>query len=210
MSGVSHWNDTVRRAGATAGDDAIHAAGADLHRRWSEPQRHYHTLAHLRSVLSIVDSTAAPGVDRDAVRLAAWFHDAVYDPRAAGMANEEASGALAVSILAALGVPSATVEEVRRLVLLTAGHEPEPGDRNGELLCDADLAILSADPDAYDTYAAEVRREYAHVPDDLFRAGRTAVLRHLRDHPALYRLPATQGWTAPARANLERELAALT
>jgi predicted metal-dependent HD superfamily phosphohydrolase len=210
MSGVRDWNDTVRRAGATAGDGAIDAAGADLRRRWAEPHRHYHTLAHLRSVLSMVGSTAAPGVDRDAVRLAAWFHDAVYAPRAAGVANEKASAALAASTLAGLGVPSATVEEVRRLVLLTATHTPGPADRNGELLCDADLAILSADPDAYDAYAAEVRREYAHVPDDQFRAGRAAVLRHLLDLPALYRLPAMQGRVARARANLERELAALT
>jgi predicted metal-dependent HD superfamily phosphohydrolase len=207
---VSDWRETVRGAGATAGDEAIDAAGEDLRRRWAESPRHYHDTTHLRAVLSVVDSTSAPDVDRDAVRLAAWFHDAVYDPRATGAANEQASAVLAVRTLTDLGLPAATVDEVSRLVLLTVTHAPEPGDRNGELLCDADLAILSAPPAAYDTYAAQVRREYAHVPDDLFRAGRAAVLRHLLDLPALYRLPSTSGWEPRARANLERELAALT
>ena len=63
-------------------------------------------------------------------------------------------------------------EEVVRLVLLTAGHEVEPGDRNGAVLVDADLSILGAPPERYARYAADVRAEYAHVDDDGV-AGRT-------------------------------------
>jgi predicted metal-dependent HD superfamily phosphohydrolase len=195
-------------AGTLVDVDAPEPWRADLVARWSEPHRHYHTLDHLAQVLSIVDTHAALAADAAAVRLAAWFHDAVYDPRATD--NEERSAALAESTLAATGLPAARIAEVARLVRLTAGHAVADGDRNGALLADADLAILAVPSDAYDRYAAAVRREYAHVPDEAFRAGRAAVLRHLLDLPELYRIVPNRGeWTERAVANLRRELAAL-
>jgi len=207
---VDRWTATVRAAGATD-PTGVASVGRDLLDRWSEPHRHYHTVTHLAAVLAVVDEHADHADRPDLVRLAAWFHDAVYDPRSPGDANERASAGLATTALTALGVPSDGVAEVARLVRLTAGHDADPADRNGVLLCDADLAVLARPTADYDHYAAAIRREYAHVPDDLFRAGRAAVLRHLLDLPALYRLPALASrWAAPARANLARELAALS
>jgi predicted metal-dependent HD superfamily phosphohydrolase len=157
-------------------------------------------------VLRVVDAHADLADDPGAVRLAAWYHDAVYDPR--GTDNEGASAELAAATLTDLGATNAA--EVVRLVRLTAGHRPAPDDRNGRLLCDADLAVLAGTPDEYDAYAAAVRREYAHVPEELFRAGRSAVLRHLRDLPTLYRaVPERADWDSRARANLDRELTSL-
>lgn len=206
MTLVERWVTAARGAGATAGDHALGAAGEALLARWREPHRHYHTVDHLAAMLSIVDAEGGA----DPVRLATWYHDAVYDPRSPGDANERESAALARAELAGLGVPEPVAAEVERLVLLTAGHAVAPGDGDGELLCDADLAVLARPPAEYDTYAAAVRREYAHVPDELFRAGRAAVLQSLLDLPALYRRPAlAERWEAPARANLERELRAL-
>jgi predicted metal-dependent HD superfamily phosphohydrolase len=203
---VTTWHDAVRGAGATAPDDEIAAAGRALSDRWAEPHRRYHTTSHLQTVLSNVDTLAPQAADPDLVRLAAWFHDAVYDPRASD--NEEASAELAAGVLGRLGVPAENVAEVRRLVLVTAGHAVDPDDRNGAVLCDADLAILAGSAEAYDAYAAAVRQEYAHVPDELFRVGRATVLRQLLELPSLYRI--MPGWEPRARANLERELAALT
>ena len=206
MTLVERWVTAARGAGATAGDDALGAAGEALLARWREPQRHYHTVDHLAAMLSIVDAEGGG----DPVRLATWYHDAVYDPRSPGDANERESAALARAELAELGVPEPVAAEVERLVLLTAGHDVAPGDGDGELLCDADLAVLARPPAEYDAYAAAVRREYAHVPDELFRAGRAAVLTSLLDLPALYRRAAlAERWEAPARANLKRELRAL-
>jgi len=202
------WRAAVRAAGATASDHGVDAEGSALLARWAEPHRQYHTLAHLVAVLSTVDEYAAHAADPDVVRIAAWFHDAVYDPHTPGDGNERASAELAVVSLVTLGVPTAAVDAVRRLVLLTATHDPAEGDRDGELLCDADLAILAAPADAYDAYAAAVRQEYDFVPDDAFRAGRAEVLRQLLALPRLYRIPAlAERWTEQARANLNRELA---
>ncbi|MFI6271359.1 metal-dependent phosphohydrolase [Micromonospora zamorensis] len=207
---LDRWRIAARGAGAGSGLTST-SAGEQLLARWREPHRHYHTVAHLTAVLDVVDEHADLAGRPDVVRLAAWFHDAVYDPRAAGDANERDSAALAESVLTGLGVPASTAAEVRRLVLLTAGHTVAPGDPDGALLCDADLAVLAAPPADYHRYAAAIRREYAHVPEPAFRAGRAAVLTGLLALPALFRLPplATR-WEEPARDNVRRELAALS
>lgn len=182
--------------------------GADLLNRYAEPHRRYHTAAHLAEVLDRVDELEQEADDAGTVRLAAWFHDAVYDPRRHD--NEERSAGLAERMLDAAGTPPATVAEVARLVRLTATHDPADGDRNGAVLCDADLAILSAGPERYAAYAAAVREEYAAVPDEAFREGRAAVLRSLLGLESLFRtLPAYERWEAAARQNVRTELALL-
>ncbi|MFD6568609.1 metal-dependent phosphohydrolase [Micromonospora profundi] len=207
---LGRWRAAARGAGATC-DDAASRAGEQLLGRWREPHRRYHTVAHLTAVLDVVDRHAALAERADLVRLAAWCHDAIYDPRAAGDSNERASAELAADLLSGLGVPAAATAEVRRLVLLTAGHAVAPDDSNGALLCDADLAVLAAPPAAYDRYAAAIRQEYAHVPEPDFRAGRAAVLTALLALPELFRLPPlAERWEQPARDNLRRELASLS
>jgi len=195
----------VERATPASGTADAAAAGDDLIARWSEPQRHYHTLTHLERMLHVVHEWADQADDPRAVALACWFHDAIYDPTSAD--NETASADLARSVLTALGVDPA---EVVRLVLLTATHAVEPGDRNGALLADADLAILATDPVTYAAYATAVRAEYAHVPDDAFARGRAAVLRRLLALPQLFHVPPLHAeWEARARANLTAELGVL-
>lgn len=192
----------------TAPPQAVLRVGQDLLARWREPHRHYHTAEHLQSVLWVVDQQSGSADDLSAVRLAGWFHDAIYDPRR--MDNEEASALLAEATLPDLEVPPARVAEVARLVRLTATHDPLPGDHNGGLLTDADLAILAAPPEAYRTYTVGVRREYAHLSDQAFAEGRAAVLNNLLGLPRLYHTPILrERWEEPARTNITWELAAL-
>ncbi|GAA3780400.1 HD domain-containing protein [Streptomyces chiangmaiensis] len=201
----SRWLRTLlaAREGARHPDPRLYAD--DLLRRWSEPQRHYHTVEHLTTVLDHVDVLQEYADDPEAVRLAAWFHDAVYLPDRS--TNEERSARLAERALPEAGVPQSTTDEVARLVRLTVSHAPEPGDANGAVLCDADLAILAAAPHAYAAYTAAVRQEYGFVPVEAFRAGRAAVLRQLLDLPRLFRTPYGQReWEATARWNIGAEL----
>jgi predicted metal-dependent HD superfamily phosphohydrolase len=172
---------------------------------WSEPHRRYHDLAHLAAVLGLVEALGG-AVDLDAVRLAAWYHDVVYDPERDD--NEEISAQRARAGLRGL-VDDDRLAEVERLVRLTAGHDPAPDDVDGAVLCDADLAVLAAPAESYAAYASAVRAEYGHLSDEEFTAGRTAVLEHLLSLPALYRTAAAQPWTAPARANMTAELVLL-
>jgi predicted metal-dependent HD superfamily phosphohydrolase len=193
-------------------------AGRDLLARYGEPQRRYHDRRHLAEVLGAVDELAGAAAQPDVVRLAAWFHDAVYDPRAAPGANEEASALLALLVLPDLAVGADQVAAVGALVRLTARHEvvdEGPSNagfrRDAEVLCDADLWILASSAQRYAEYTTDVRAEYAHVPDDLFRSGRAAILRGFAERPRIYRTRAAFArWEEPARANLVRELADLS
>jgi predicted metal-dependent HD superfamily phosphohydrolase len=174
--------------------------------RYAEPHRRYHTVEHLDEVMAAVAELADLADDPRAVELAVLFHDAVYDPASAPGESERASAGLAA---AALGGDS-IAPEVVRLVLLTAGHEVEPGDRNGAVLADADLWILGSSPERYARYAADVRAEYGHVDDDAWRAGRSALLRGFLDRPRLFRTDRFHArFDAAARRNLAGELAAL-
>ncbi|GAA3117985.1 hypothetical protein GCM10010466_06180 [Planomonospora alba] len=187
---------------ALAGPEADRL-GLDLISRYGEPHRRYHTTAHLEAVLGHVDALAAHAGSPDLVRLAAWFHDAVYDPQRGD--NEERSARMAERALPELGLPPAAVATVARLVRLTVTHDPAPDDADGAVLCDADLAILAAPPEVYAAYAAAVREEYAFVPDEAFRAGRADVLRSLLDLPMIFRTVGA-GWEEAARANIRAEL----
>ncbi|MYX95321.1 hypothetical protein GT045_10990 [Streptomyces sp. SID486] len=195
------------RAPAGGPDPAPYADA--LLARWQEPQRHYHTVAHLTAVLDHVDVLRTYAADPDVVRLAAWFHDAVYLPERSE--NEERSARLAERALPEAGVPDGTTAEVARLVRLTVTHDPADDDRDGQVLCDADLAVLAAPPAAYAAYTAAVREEYHFVPNDAFRAGRAAVLRQLLALPRLFRTPhGRREWEATARYNLTGELEMLS
>ncbi|MEV0665215.1 HD domain-containing protein [Actinomadura luteofluorescens] len=196
--------DLVDRWAALSGPHTRHI-GTELDRRYGEPHRRYHTRAHLTAVLDLVDELAGYAEDPDAVRIAAWFHDAVYDPERAD--NEERSARLAARMLADTDLPEAVVARVVRLVELTATHAPDEGDRDGQVLCDADLAVLGAEPEDYAAYAAAVREEYAFVPDEFFRAGRAEVLGGLLALPRLFHTPAArERFEERARANMRTEL----
>ena len=209
---LHRWTATLLAARSGRGGPDPAPYGRNLLTRWAEPQRRYHTVDHLRAVLDRIDELTdqgGEGGELELVRLAAWFHDAVYRPDRSE--NEERSAALAEKALAEAGLTPHEVAEVARLVRLTASHDPDGGDLNGETLCDADLAILATDPDTYRGYAAAVREEYGFVPEDAFRAGRATVLRHLLGLPRLFRTPyGAAVWEEKARENMERELAELT
>ncbi|MFJ8049038.1 hypothetical protein [Streptomyces luteogriseus] len=194
--------------GPAGGPDPAPYADALL-TRWQEPQRRYHTVEHLTAVLDRVDELERYARDPDVVRLAAWFHDAVYLPDRSE--NEERSARLAERALAEAGVPAAKTAEVARLVRLTVTHDPADDDPDGQVLCDADLAILASPPSAYAAYTTAVREEYHFVPNDAFREGRAAVLRQLLDLPRLFRTPhGAAEWEATARYNLTAELEMLS
>jgi len=201
----SRWSRTLEGArGSAAGPDPVPYAD-HLLARWQEPQRRYHTLAHLTAVLDHIDVLEEYADDPDLVRLAAWFHDAVYLPERSE--NEERSARLAERALPEAGVPDDRTAEVARLVRLTVGHDPADDDRNGQVLCDADLAILASPPSAYAAYTTAVREEYHFVPSEAFREGRSAILRQLLDLPRLFRTPyGREKWEATARYNLAAEL----
>lgn len=193
---LERWNATL------PGHEEL---GFELLERWGEDHRKYHSRTHLLSVLEALDLLSEPAAPARPAALAAWFHDAVYEGIAGQ--DEEQSARLAEDRLAVAGLPGAEIDEVARLVRLTSTHSPEPGDHAGALLCDADLSILGAEPAAYARYLDAVRKDYAHVGDAAFAAGRAAVVRRLLALDPLFHSERAKGlWLEAARRNLAAEL----
>ncbi len=178
--------------------------------RYGEPHRRYHTMVHIEDCLAQVAASTDMDDDQRALLDAAiWFHDAIYD--ATRNDNEAESAKLAAERLAADGVAPTAIDEVVRLILLTAGHSVQADDVLGARLVSIDLSILGAEPDRYDAYAAAIREEYAHVPETLYRAGRAAILGRFLENEALFADPIwAKRFEAQAQANLTREIADLT
>ena len=184
------------------------AMGDALMRRYDEPHRRYHDGRHLLAVLHQVDELADDDHDLFIVRLAAWFHDAVYDIPYRELTNEEGSARLALRELSRAGLEQEDLTQVARLVRLTAQHTPGSRDPGGELLCDADLAILAAPPQEYAAYVADVRAEYAAVPEREFLAGRLLVLEPFVE-AEIYKTSKGRLLTDAARANVTAEVASI-
>ena len=178
----------------------------DLAGRYAEPHRLYHTFAHIGLCLKEYDAVRPEARQPDAVEMAIWYHDAVYDPRAAD--NEERSARLALDVAesAGLAIGSRTAELIR-----ASTHRSVPDDPDTRLFADIDLSILGQPGEVFDEYERGVRKEYAWVPEAAFRAGRSGILRSFLARPSIY---GTGGFRAryenAARSNLERSLRSLT
>ena len=63
--------------GARDDSSAIHGRLLDGYR---EPRRYYHTFDHIRHCLAMLDQCRALLRHPDAVELAVWFHDVIFEP----------------------------------------------------------------------------------------------------------------------------------
>ena len=199
------WHQTAARAGL-AGPEAGEVF-QDLCRRYSELGRAYHNLDHIAAMLGTVSEFGGLAQDDVVVRLAVWFHDAVYDSRRSD--NEEQSAALAASSLA--GAAPRLLPTVEHLILATKTHQAGPDDSDYRMLLDADLGVLGSSAGDYDRYAHAIREEYAWVPEADYRAGRRRVLESFLGRERLsHTAPLFEQYEQAARANLRREIECLT
>jgi predicted metal-dependent HD superfamily phosphohydrolase len=209
---ITWWSRDVRDVAPQApAEEVVARIGEDLVGRWNEPVRRYHTTRHLLEMFAALENLEDAGeiAERQGslARVAAWFHDAVYDPSAPPGANEAESAALARHTLQRLDFEADDVDAIERLILLTARHDTNGAEELDAAFSDADLWILASSTERFDQYCDQVRQEYAHVPEAAYQQGRAAVLRPLLRRDRIYRTAqALRTWEAPARVNLSREL----
>ncbi len=177
---------------------------AELAAAYAEPQRAYHDASHIAEVLGWFDRVFEHlgWHDPATIYAAIVFHDAIYVPGASD--NETRSAAW----LRASALPC-DVARGAELVELTARHGSRiDADHDTALFLDSDMAILGAEPAAFDRYNAAIAREYSNIPTAAFRAGRATFLASVLALPRIFisdyfhdRLD------AQARANLTRAIA---
>ncbi|HYF40562.1 MAG TPA: hypothetical protein VD930_12785 [Gemmatimonadales bacterium] len=200
----NRWLALWSRLGARKnGDDVFQ----QLTRAYAEPARIYHTAAHIADCLEQFDTSRDLAGRPDEVEAALWFHDAVYVPGSSN--NEELSAQMARSVLMAAGSQSGVPERVAEMILATR-HLGIPSDLDTQLLCDIDLSILGRETAEFDNFEDRIRREYAWVPEPVYRTARSEVLNGFLRRDSIYQTDRfAKLYENRARQNLERALAAL-
>lgn len=177
----------------------------DIVEHYTEQQRHYHTLEHISEILKQIEEFSEITSDTASVYLAAWLHDIIYDPLKTD--NEAQSAMYARNLLDGFCVDPEVVDEVIRLINLTSGHIVLVTDRNGAVLIDADLAILGTDRNRYVRYAEDIRKEYSHLTDASYHAGRIKFLKKMLKLSRLFTTDRChQELEAVARNNMQWEI----
>jgi dephospho-CoA kinase/pantetheine-phosphate adenylyltransferase len=164
------WNEFAPQQGESA-DKAY----SKLARKYGEAHRKYHTVEHLAEVFGLFEQNRAALRDPQAVALALFFHDVVYN--IPGGDNEERSAAYAQRTLTEMGADPQLISRVSGLITMTKSHTADANDTDAALMMDIDMAILGASPARYKKYAAAVEAEYtSHLTPQAYRAGRLEFL----------------------------------
>lgn len=173
---------------------------------YTESHRYYHNLAHIQSMLLEIENSTDNFLDKDSLLFATWFHDIIYNPQKHD--NEAQSAKVAISYLTQLSVPEDKIELVKALILATANHTKAPTDNNNlNFFLDCDLKVLSFKREDYIQYAKNIRKEYQHVIDFLYKSGRRKILKKFLESSSIYRTDYFKSnYEVAARANLSFEL----
>jgi predicted metal-dependent HD superfamily phosphohydrolase len=165
-------------------DEAGGAAFAVLLDRYSEKHRFYHNLSHVGALLFLAEDFRENFSNYDCVKLAIWFHDAIYEPRRND--NEIESAKLAAARLSGFGLTENKIQKVEKMILATARHDASELDFDGKLFLDSDLSILGADAEIYKKYSQAVKGEYSFVPQNLYCEGRKKILENFLRREFIY------------------------
>ena len=142
------------------------------------------------------------GQELNAVKLAAWLHDVIYDSKASD--NEERSADFAERLCEGLAIPEGNL--VAALIRTTKTHDAGE-NADAQVLLDADLAILGASDADYRGYAEKIRQEYAWVPEPEYRKGRGQILERFLTRPRIYHF--LSQLEQPARRKIAHEISRL-
>jgi predicted metal-dependent HD superfamily phosphohydrolase len=173
---------------------------ARLQAAYSQPGRHYHSARHIGACLTQFDSHRALAQRPAEIKIALWFHDAVYDTKRSD--NERHSADWAAKYLASERVAVDTIARVHALIMATR-HDAPVSDRDQQLLVDVDLGVLGQPARVFDRYDADIRREYHWVPWPQYVEARRAVLNGFLNRPRIYSTTTfVERFEAQARHNI--------
>lgn len=142
-----------------------------------DPWRFYHNLRHVFDLVHLAQMEAAP----PPLLLAILFHDCVYQPQS--KTNEDDSILVFRRFVNDISViPKETGEMVETAIKLTKEHTGALASDLSSLdpwipiFLELDLAILGSAPERYREYSQAIRKEYQHVPEEIFREKRSELL----------------------------------
>ena len=200
-SNEQRWLDFWHRVGACGEPLPVYS---NLITLYAEKHRAYHTLAHIEHCLQELELVRLQCKDINAVEMAIWYHDAIYNPQAKD--NEEKSAELASIAARGAGLAESFIARMTNFILATR-HQAVPADPDAQVVVDIDLAILGQPADRFDAYEKQIRREYKWVPKFLYNKGRAGILRSFLDRTRIYSTDNFYSkYESQARENINRSL----
>ena len=106
----SDWESLVKNF--SNNNKSIGATFEILKSNYSENHRYYHNLSHVNALLFAAEDFREQFPDYDSMRLAVWFHDAIYQPRRKD--NEIKSAGLAEAALGSLNAEKNKIQKGKR------------------------------------------------------------------------------------------------
>ena len=196
------WRKAWTELGATHSDDQTLRR---LILAYEEPERAYHSSDHIRHCFEVFSKLSQQGQRPWEIRIALWFHDAIYDPKRSD--NELRSADWAKETAIGFGVAPAVADRIHALVMATR-HEAVPTDPDQQVLVDVDLSILGAEWYQFSEYERQIRWEYRWVPRPLFDRRRKAILKQFLEREWIYSTAECRAlFEQRARENIARSIA---
>ena len=182
------------------------AVFGELDALYREPHRRYHTPAHVEHCLCCFDLAADRMDEPDAVEMALWFHDAIYDVPTEE--NELRSAELFAARAGGRGEERFR-SKVRRLIMVTTHREP-PATLDESFIVDIDLSSFGLPWEEFLRDSLAVRGEFPLVPDAEFYPRHRKFVGSLVARPAFFFTEFFRDrHEARARENIERLYAEL-
>lgn len=179
----------------------------EIFTKYSEPKRHYHTIAHLENIVSDLNEVKNQIQDWDTILFAAFYHDIIY--KASSSTNESDSAKLVMQKLSEIKYPKEKIAKCSNMILATKQHEHSEDD-DTNYLTDADLAVLGSSQYDYQKYTEQIREEFSIYPDFMFNTGRKKALQHFIEMKAIYKTEYFfKKYEKQARINISNELEGL-
>lgn len=182
----------------------------ELIRHYSEPQRTYHNLSHIMTLLRHAE-THRHQINRfEIVEFSIWFHDVIYDTHLKD--NERRSAEWARRAMIAMQLDERHIPPVMECIAATERHElTSTRIVDLPLFLDFDLAILGAKEAVYKEYSEVIRAEYSWMPLDEYKAKRGQFLQRFLERPSLFFTTImADDHEHQARMNVESELRELS
>lgn len=188
----------------------------NLINHYQQPHRFYHNFSHIQVLIKHFLANQSHFSQPNHVLLAIFYHDVIYQTDIQqNISNEQQSADFLLNCWQTL-IDKSVLEPAIILILATEKHQlPINIDKNLSndiaLFLDMDLSILGSSPNIYQQYAQQIRQEYVHIPDLMYRQGRSQILQHFLIRPRLYFSESFfQQYEQLARQNIINEINSLS
>lgn len=174
------WQRCLRKGIKDDSSSYIHAR---LTKAYSEPQRVYHTLEHIEGCFAVFEEVKHLLDNADALALAIWFHDAIYELGADD--NEQRSADWFMAETEGLfddGLRQQVYAHI--MATLHCGRAIEGHD--SQIMVDIDLSSFGMPWPIFLRDSKKVRSERSDIPDQEFYAKQCGFQKALLERPRFF------------------------